>query len=154
MELFLIRHASAEDGEDDDARALSEKGRQRFGQVVRGLDALGVRFDRVLHSPKLRAVQTAELLAPLIDGEVEVTALLAAAPSQRLLKQVAGEHVALVGHQPWLGELLGLLLAGDARHGAAFELKKGAVARLEGDCAPGAMRLLALLQPGTLRRVR
>lgn len=154
MELFLIRHASAEDGEDDDARALADRGQRRFREVVRGLDALGVRFDRVLHSPKLRAVQTAELLAPLVDGEVEVTALLAQAPGKALLAQVSGEAVALVGHQPWLGELLGLLVAGDARHGERFELKKGAVARLEGDCAPGAMRLLGLLQPGTLRRVR
>lgn len=158
MELYLIRHASAQDGEDDDARALSDKGRKRFGEVVGGLGALGARFDRVLHSPKLRAVQTAELLAPLVKGEVQVTALLAEAPGPKLLKQVQGEAagrcVALVGHQPWLGELLGLLLGGDARAGAAYELKKGAVARLEGDCAPGAMHLLALLQPGTLRRVR
>ena len=154
MQLLLIRHAIAEDGAEDDARALTEKGRKRFEEVVRGLDALDLRLDLVLHSPKLRAVQTAELLAPLVDGEVQVTGLLAEAPGQALLKHLRGEAVAVVGHQPWLGELLGLLLTGETRHGAAFELKKGAVARLEGECAPGAMRLMALLQPGALRKVR
>jgi phosphohistidine phosphatase len=59
MDLYLIRHAIAEDGDDDDARPLSAKGAKKFKQAVKGLRALGVRFDRVLHSPRRRAVETA-----------------------------------------------------------------------------------------------
>ena len=68
MELTLVRHAIAEDGADDAARPLSKRGRQRFEDVVQELDSLGVRFDRILHSPKRRAVETAELLAGLCEG--------------------------------------------------------------------------------------
>ena len=81
MDLFLIRHAIAEErgeGLPDAERALTHKGRARFKLVVRSLARSGFRFDRVYHSPWLRAVQTAELLAPLNDGPlVESRAWLA-----------------------------------------------------------------------------
>lgn len=152
MELFLIRHATAEDGEDDDARPLSRKGRRRFADVVRGLDSLKVRFERVLHSPKLRAVQTAELLSPVVRGELEVTTLLATEPSKELIGALTGDRLALVGHEPWLSALLAWLVLGDAGAGGGFELKKGAVACLEGEPSPRGMRLVALLPPRVWRK--
>lgn len=151
MDLTLIRHAIAEVGEDDAARSLSRKGRRRFAQEVAALEALGLRFDRVLHSPLLRALETAELLAPLCDGELEVTPLLTQPPGPALLERLAGDAVAVVGHEPHLSALLAWLLTGSPEAGAAFELKKGAVARLTGERAPGGMRLLALLPPAVLR---
>ncbi|MCC6333658.1 MAG: phosphohistidine phosphatase SixA [Myxococcales bacterium] len=153
MELFLIRHAIAEDGEDDDARPLSARGRKRFKEVVGALDALGVRFDRVLHSPKRRAVETAELLAPLVDGELEVTALLKEAPRDKLLGQLHGGAVAVVGHEPHLSSLLAWLTVGEPEQGRAFVLKKGSVAVLAGEPGPGGMQLLALWSPGALRKL-
>lgn len=152
MELFLIRHAIAEDGADDAARPLSAEGKKRFRREVKGLEALGVRFDRLLHSPRRRAVETAELLASLVDGECEVSALLTAAPSDELLAQLHGRTVALVGHEPHLSALLAWLLVGAPGRGA-FVLKKGGVARLEGKPAPGGMRLVALLPPKVLREL-
>lgn len=151
MELYLVRHAIADDGQDDDKRPLSPKGKKRFKQIAAGLAALDVRFDRVLHSPKLRALETAELLTPLLRGELEVTDLLAAAPGKELLEQLHGKRVALVGHEPWLSMLLAWLVTGDAGHGRGFELKKGSVARLDGDPVPGGMALTALLPPKLLR---
>jgi len=72
MELFLVRHAiavpQAEDM-DDAARPLTDEGKKRFQQIARGLDRMGVRFDRVLHSPWTRAVETADLLARVLAGE-------------------------------------------------------------------------------------
>jgi phosphohistidine phosphatase len=150
MELFLIRHATAADGDDDDARALTRKGRERFDEVVALLDALGVRFDRVLHSPKLRAVQTAERLSALVDGPFEVTNHLVGAPSKALLAACVGDRVALVGHEPRLSALLAWLVTGDA-DGGAFELKKGAVACLAGEPTPGGMTLRWLLPPKVAR---
>lgn len=150
MELFLIRHAIAEDGDDDDARALTKKGRARFGAVVALLDALGVRFDRVLHSPKLRAVQTADCLRALVDGPFEVTNHLVGAPSKALLAACEGDRVALVGHEPMLSALLAWLVTGEVS-GGSFELKKGAVACLEGQPAPGGMTLRWLVPPRVAR---
>jgi phosphohistidine phosphatase len=153
MELTLVRHAIAEDGDDDAIRPLTLKGERRFRQVVRGLDALGLRFERVLHSPALRAVQTAELLAPVSDV-LEVTTLLAQEPSLALLEELTGDSLALVGHEPWLSRLLAWLTTGEAKQGHLFVLKKGGVALLEGTAEPGGMRLLGLLPPKVLRARR
>lgn len=150
MELFLIRHAIAEDGRDDDARALSKKGARRFDQTVKLLRALDVRFDRVLHSPKLRAVQTADRLRPLVDGTFGVTDLLVGEPTKALLEACVGERVAFVGHEPALSALLSWLIAGDVDT-ASVELKKGAVACLAGEPVPGGMTLRWLLPPKVAR---
>ena len=152
MKLTLIRHALAEDGPDDAARPLSSKGRRRFARSVKTLEALGLRFDRVLHSPRLRAVETAELLAPLCDGAMKPTPLLARTPGVELWELLDGEHLAVVGHEPHLTSLLSWLVTGDDSGGASYELKKGAVAQLEGDPGPGGMRLLSILPPKVLRR--
>lgn len=153
----MIRHAVAEDRRPelpDDHRALTDDGRRRFGGVVRGLDRLGVRFDRVLHSPRRRAVETAELLAPLLDGETQVTPRLAAEPTDALLAELAGERVAVVGHEPWLGRLVAWLVVGDARRGDRFVIRKGGVVALSGEPRPGRMDLLGVWRPKLLRRVR
>lgn len=151
MDLFLIRHAIAEDGEDDDARPLSAKGIKRFKQTVAALDRMGIRFDRIVHSPKRRGVETAELLAPLLDGDRTESRELALAPSKATLELLSGKAAAVVGHEPHLSALLAWLVTGDLELGAAFELKKGSVARLEGDPRPGEMKLRALLPPAALR---
>jgi len=65
MELFVIRHGIAVPGSmllADADRPLTPQGRKRFSQVVMGLQRLGLRCDRLYHSPWLRAVETAELL--------------------------------------------------------------------------------------------
>lgn len=153
MDLFLIRHAIAEDGADDAARPLSDEGAKKFSRAVRGLDALGLRFDRVLHSPKRRAVETAERLGPLAaDADFEVTTLLAEPPSDELLSHLHGRTVALVGHEPHLSALLAWLVVGAPDEGN-FLLKKGGVAHLSGEPEPGGMQLVALYPPKTLREL-
>lgn len=170
MELLLIRHAhalDAEPGGSDAARALSPKGRRRFEQCVDGLAGLGLAFDLLLHSPLLRAVQTADLLAPLVAGEMRVTGALAAPPATALLDEVgttdapavdaagrlarAPHRCAVVGHEPWLSELAAWLVLEDPEYGARFALDKGGVAWLVGDPLPGRMVLQALLTPKVLR---
>jgi phosphohistidine phosphatase len=153
MHLTLVRHAPAEAGDDDFARPLTRQGRRRFRQAVEGLEGLGLHFERVLHSPALRALETAELLLPVADG-LEVTSLLAEEPSPALLDALAGDFLAAVGHEPWLSMLLAWLTTGEARHGQHFTLKKGGVALLEGNAVPGGMRLLGLVPPRVLRLAR
>lgn len=152
MELTLIRHAIAEDGSDDFARALTAEGRKRFKRSVATLDDVGVRFSKVFHSPKLRALQTAELLGPLCDGEFEVTPLLAEPPGDELLRLLDVHEAAAVGHEPHLSALTAWLVLGDAGAGEKFEVKKGCVVRLEGEVMPGGMRLTGLFTPKLLRR--
>lgn len=175
MELFLVRHAIALPLEEamgnlppetpldeeaaDDGRPLTPKGVRRFRKVVKGLEGLGVELDLILTSPKRRALETAELLADLLEGEVRVSSHLAAPPSEALLAELPAQgRVALVGHEPYLSALLAWLLLGDfagasARDvlGSRFVLKKGGVAWLEGEATPGGMVLKALFPPKVFR---
>lgn len=151
MQLTIIRHAIAEDGADDAARPLSKKGRKRFEEIVKTLEKLELRFDRVLHSPKKRAVDTALMLRALCDGELESTPLLAQEPSVELWKLLETERLAVVGHEPHLTSLMSWLVTGEAS-GGNFELRKGGVAQLEGEPEPAGMRLITLLTPRVLRR--
>lgn len=154
MELFLIRHGIAVPGSAvlaDAERPLTPQGRERFAQAVRGLQRLGVCFDRLYHSPWLRAVETAALLRPVLKGEAVSSAALARPPRQALLQEITGTQVALVGHQPWLGEFLTWLVIGNQSDGSAFAFKRGGVAWLEGQLRPGRMVLRAFLPPKVLR---
>lgn len=158
MTLTLVRHAIALEGADDDRRPLSDKGRRRFATVVQALARLEMQFDLVAHSPKLRALETAEALVPLLrdKGSTMVSDLLAEAPGFELIETLAGwdGEVAIVGHEPHLSALLAWLVTGSPDNGSAFGLKKGGVAVLEGPLAPGTMTLTVLLTPGLLRRLR
>lgn len=151
MRLYLVRHAIAEDaapGQSDAARALSAEGRERFAEELRGLRKLGLKLDRLHFSPARRALETAEFLCEFVEGELRVDPLLAAAPGAALLAGLAGERVALVGHEPWLSQLAGHLVDGSTLPPA---LKKGGVLELEGDPVPGGMRLVRSLEPAELR---
>ena len=159
MQLFVVRHAIAEDatpGQDDESRELTEDGERKLKKVVKGLRNLDVVFDRILTSPWRRATQTAMLLQPLCDEPPLSTDLLAQSPKAELLALIAelNETTAVVGHEPWLGELVAWLAFGDTRHGEALQLKKGGVAWLEGNCVPGEMMLRAILPPSIVRHVR
>lgn len=160
MEIFIIRHAIAIERSlamEDSVRPLTEKGRRRFTAAVRGLARLGIQLDHVFHSPWLRAVQTAELLAPITRGPLETTELLADDPDPDVLALAASldsdARVAFVGHEPWMGDLLSLCLTGSIRYGEALPFKKGAVAWLTGEPRPGALELTAMLPPRPLRRL-
>ena len=156
MELFVIRHAIAVPGSMllvDADRPLSPKGRKRFSQAVLGLQCLKVRFDRLYHSPWRRAVETAELLAPVLESKAVCSPALARAPSQDLLDALVGARVALVGHEPWMGELVAWLTTGTLSDGSVFAFKRGGIAWLEGQPQPGRMVLQAFLPPKVLREL-
>lgn len=167
MDLWVIRHAIAVDRQDDAtdaedaARPLTARGARRFRRSVRGLARLGVKLDRVVHSPWVRAAETAALLDDLLDGDPAdarvATPLLTTPPRADLLGTIASTgaaRVAVVGHEPWLGELVALLTTGAPALGEALPFKKGGAAWLDGTLAPGGMRLRAVLPPRVLRRVR
>jgi phosphohistidine phosphatase len=159
MHLFVIRHAVAEDvgpGVDDTARELTETGRAKLRRAVRGLRALEVRFERILTSPWKRAVQTARQLEAIAASPPVATDLLTQPPRAELLALIAegGETTAVVGHEPWLGELAAWLAFGDTRHGDALIIKKCGVLWLDGTAVPGGMQVRAAIPPRLLRAIR
>lgn len=164
FELYLVRHAiAAERGPnypDDRERPLTSEGIARFKQAVEGLKDFDVTLDLVVTSPLVRASHTAELLVAGIGGKPRLETLEALAPGGRMsqvLDAIAkfskrAPHLALVGHEPDLGELAARLL----RARGSIEFKKGAVCCIELDGAmpngPGTLRWL--LPPRVLRKIR
>jgi len=142
-QLFLIRHGVAEERGDawpDDAkRPLSEDGIERFQRAARGLARLDVWIDIVLTSPLVRARQTADIVASAFDPRPSIITVESLAPDGNYASLVADlekhgrkTRIALVGHEPGIGEL-GARLIG-SRH--SFEFKKGAVCRIDVDEIP------------------
>jgi phosphohistidine phosphatase len=159
-ELYLIRHAiAAEAGEewpDDDKRPLTARGVARFKEAVDGLKKLEAGIDEIFTSPLVRAKQTADLLAAGLPGKPTVKILDALAPGHtpgslmaQLARTARRRRIALVGHEPSLGELAAHLIGA----GRALPLKKGGVCRIDIESLtsrrPGA--LTWFVQPKMLR---
>src|SRR5687767_9235620 len=115
-ELYIVRHAiAAERGSewpDDTKRPLTERGIHRFKQEVAGLRSLDASIDEIITSPLVRAKQTADLLAAGLGGKPVVRILKALEPGHSptgIIGQVAKlarrNRIAIVGHEPGLGEL-------------------------------------------------
>jgi phosphohistidine phosphatase len=125
MDILLWRHAEAEDGAPDAKRRLTPRGRKQAKQVARWLKPRLPAEARILASPAVRAVQTAEALGLPFE---KLDKLGTGASASSLLGAAgwphAGGTVVVVGHQPTLGRAAALLLTGDA---ADWSVRKGAV---------------------------
>jgi len=113
MDLIIWRHAQAEEGTPDDARALTAHGRKQAVRMGAWLDRCLPSGCKVLCSPTVRTVQTVEALGRKFKV---VDAIGPQATPQEVL-QAAGwpdarGPVLVVGHQPWLGHVASLLLTG------------------------------------------
>ncbi len=151
VRLYLVRHAIASERDDtkwpdDDKRPLTHKGTARMREIVQGLQELDVDLDLVITSPLVRAKQTADLiLAGWPDApDLVVNDALAPAGSPAAVAEVLSRHtklknIALVGHEPNMGDLAAFLIG--AR--APLPFKKGGVACIE-------MPTLPVVGPGQL----
>jgi phosphohistidine phosphatase len=156
MDLVVVRHALAMEKSpdvEDDERPLTAEGRRQARTCAAALERLDVRLGRLLHSPKRRAFETAKLLARLVEREPSAFEPLARTPGRSLLRGLRGKRTAVVGHEPWLGELVAWLVVGSRSRGASFRLEKGGVAILRGEPKPGRMDLVSLLGPEALAAI-
>jgi phosphohistidine phosphatase len=162
-QLYLIRHGLAEErGEawpDDNKRPLTDEGMARMRKAARGLARLGVAIDVILSSPLVRARQTADLIAGGLDPRPSLVNVDSLAPDGSYAAIVADlekhgrkPRLALVGHEPAIGELAARLIG--SRH--ALEFKKGAICRIDLDeippAGPGDLRWM--LTPRVLRALK
>jgi phosphohistidine phosphatase len=158
--LYLVRHGIAgergKDWPDDSKRPLTPKGIARMRRAVDGLRALGVRTDLVLTSPLVRAEQTAQILVHGLKPAPALKVLPPLAPgvtpphlAQALEEFRKARCLALVGHEPGLGELAAWLTG--ARTPYAF--KKGGVCRIDVSSLPptGNGQLIWMATPRMLR---
>ena len=135
IQLYLLRHADAGDPEawsgPDEERPLSDKGRRQSERLAAFLAGLRFRPDLIATSPKLRARETADIVAAALGLPVVSDDLLAGSVDYREVDAILEAHgrpakAVLVGHDPDFSELLsGLVGAGD------ISMKKGALARVD-----------------------
>ena len=155
LQLHLLRHADAGDPGawrgDDDERPLSDKGYEQAERLALHLALLGFEPDAILSSSKVRARQTAEIVASAIGQEVRIDDRLGGGLSLQTVEGIlrdVGEAArpVLVGHDPDFSELLSSLT------GARLEMKKGALARIDlpYGLREGAGQLRWLLPPDLL----
>ena len=118
MRIYLVQHGDALTKEIDPERPLSEKGRADVTAVGRLLARSGIAAARMVHSGKLRAAQTADLLAGHLAPGTAVETMDGLGPNDPV-EPVANELLAmtadimLVGHLPFMGKLAARLVAGD-----------------------------------------
>ncbi len=152
MNIFILRHGLAvEPGSagfaTDFERPLTPKGERKLWKIAQSFEALELSFDWILSSPYVRARQTAEIVAETMDlgKRVELSELLAPAGSSKKLIEMINrrepppDNVLLVGHEPYLSDLISLLISGSA--GVVVTMKKGTLCKLttasleHGSCA-------------------
>jgi phosphohistidine phosphatase len=141
--IWLLRHGDAADGSPDADRPLTDKGRQQSSAAGAALEALGVKLDACLTSPKLRASDTARLACEELDDVVpELEPKLSGGPfDAEALAAGLGEHVLLVGHDPDFSAAVHELT------GAQVRMKKGGLAGVDRG------ELKVLLRPRELRAI-
>ncbi len=169
MKLLLIRHAVAEDrdeyqartqGAPDSERPLLDIGRKKMRKAANRLRSQAPGIDLLASSALVRARETADIIARAY-GELRILERNDLAPDSApdsllawLREQPAAATVALVGHEPDLGRLAGLLLTGVPQ--SLLVLRKGGVALIDFSqpVAPGTGVLQWLLTSGQLRSLK
>jgi phosphohistidine phosphatase len=166
MIIVLFRHGPAGRRDpsrwpDDGQRPLTERGVGRTQLGARGLAHVLPEVSVILTSPLTRALQTAKLLDQELEAAHGVEKIEALSPGhsyRAVLKRLeacgASEIVVLVGHEPDLGKLAGMLLFGAPATGLPLKKAGAALIVFVGPLKPGEGRLTAFLPPRMLRRLR
>ena len=143
MEIYILRHGIAEDGQagqPDSERALTSDGRKKLRSVLRTAASAGVAPSLILTSPFKRALQTAQMAAEILDYKGELLRTKALEPSAapkgvweeiRVHKDEA--QILLAGHEPLFSRLTAYLLGSPDLQ---VDFKKGAIACIETGSLP------------------
>ncbi len=165
MRVILFRHGPAGQRDparwpDDGERPLTKRGVERTQAAARGLRRFADGAATVLTSPLVRAVETAAIACEALGGETALERFEPLAPGgsyravfARLADMKSGACVVLVGHEPDLGKLAGMLLFGAPAR--SLPLKKAGACVIDFTAAPepGGGHLHAFLPPRMLRRL-
>ena len=135
MRLYLVQHGAAKSEAEDPQRGLTEEGQRTVERMADFPAALRLPLDRIEHSEKLRARQTAEILAARLRPAEGARQIAGIAPNDdvepmraRLAKE--SKNLMLVGHLPYLSRLVARLL-GLPTDKQVVRFQMGGVVRLE-----------------------
>ncbi|MGA8656901.1 MAG: phosphohistidine phosphatase SixA [Chthoniobacterales bacterium] len=117
MRLYLVQHGESKSEKEDPQRRLTDKGIGEAQNVANFLRPLKLAVDAVWHSGKARAQQTGELLAEAVGARDRLVQREGLGPKDQVATtkealEQAGGDVMIVGHLPFLGKLVALLVTG------------------------------------------
>ena len=136
MKIYCVRHGEAENADVDPERPLTEQGREGIEKIARYMGENNIHIDALMHSPKLRAIQTGEIFAKYLSAEQVnecVTLLDEMNDVQPLVEMIPSwdGDTLLVGHLPFMYKLVSELLVGDANYYPLVNYSPGTVICLE-----------------------
>ncbi len=142
MNIFILRHGIALEREewkrrDDSLRPLTREGEKQLQRISRALKKMELEFDLILSSPYERAKKTAEIVADKLNLKERLKlseTLIAEGNPEQAIEKIAAlkpppENLLLVGHEPYLSQLISQLISGDA--GTKIDFKKAALCKLK-----------------------
>jgi len=135
VKLYLVQHGEALPKTEDTERPLSEAGQRDVQAMAAFLEAAGIRVERVWHSGKRRAEQTADILARSVLPKGKAVAIQGINANDAVGEfsadaDVWEEDTVVVGHLPFMSRLVSLLTHGDPEH-AVVAYSPGSVVCLE-----------------------
>ena len=119
MEIFLVQHGQAMAASEDPLRPLTPEGADSVRRIGAWARDAAVGVTHIRHSGKLRAEQTAQILAEHLKPSGVLTSVSGLAPNDDVVHvgRIAANEFAnsmLVGHLPFLSRLAGLLVTGNS----------------------------------------
>jgi len=138
MELFLVQHGRAMAKADDLARPLTPEGAETVEKMSAWVRDTALCIQQIRHSGKLRAEQTAQILAKVLKPTGGVVPVSGLDPNDdvRPVGLIAGTELAntmLVGHLPFLSRLAGYLITGNPEIQVVRFQNAGIVSLVEGN---------------------
>ena len=152
MDIYLVQHGEAKQETEDPERPLTAKGKEEVSRVANHLAKLNLGVLRIVHSGKLRARQTAEILSQHLRQGLDIAAAAGLSPmdepkAARDLVEGSEGGLMLVGHLPHLSRLASSLVAGD-QGVELITFRMGGVTCLTND--GGGWRIRWVLTPETV----
>jgi phosphohistidine phosphatase len=136
MRLYLVQHGESIPEQLDPDRPLSDKGKADVSKAANFLKQYGIKIDIIWHSTKLRAKQTARLMAEVISPQEGILEKRGLAPNDpvagikmEILKEKQ-EDIMVVGHLPFLSKLASLFLINDESY-QVIGFQQGSVVCME-----------------------
>jgi len=135
MHFYLVQHGAAKPESEDPERPLTDEGRRTVEKMAAWLVLAGVSVDRIEHSGKLRARQTAEILSIRLNPPEGTHQVAGLSPNDdvrptvsRLEKET--KNLMLVGHLPHLSRLVARLIGFSADR-TIVQFRMGGVVRID-----------------------
>lgn len=166
MELYILRHGKAQEHTQNRAsdakRQLTETGRKEIECIAKAMKNLELKTDEIISSPLIRAIQTAEIsLKHITNKKKSITIWNELKPEIETVKTIkklitlkSTSSVLLVGHEPHLTNMIGLIIS-DNPINLNISLKKGGLVHIR--CNPNKTKmsgsLRSMMTPKQLKKL-